>query len=76
MCGKGLGPCFGSGELRVANQPFNKPNACWSNANWDGYKIPKNSEGINMLTNKKGNEYQKSEFTISSLEVWGVTLKD
>jgi hypothetical protein len=39
-------------------------------ANHSGYNIPENSEGINMLTNKKG------YFTISSIEVWGVRFKD
>jgi hypothetical protein len=37
-----------------------------------------NDEGINMLTNKKSvkNEYgyEKSEFTIKEIEVWGVTF--
>jgi hypothetical protein len=76
-CKKDWGPHFGNGELRVYGEPFNKPNACWSNANASGYKIPVNSEGINMLTNKKSvNEYgwEKSHFTIREIEVWGVTL--
>jgi hypothetical protein len=46
----------------------------------DGYKIPVNSEGINMLTNKKSVKTERGndrcDFTISSLEVWGVTLID
>ncbi len=54
--------------------------ACWSIANHPGYKIPVNSEGINMLTNKKfvknkhGSEICK--FTIREIEVWGVKFKD
>ncbi len=32
-----------------------------------GYNIPVNSEGINMLTNKK-----VGGFTIKEIEVWGV----
>ena len=61
----------------VFDEPFNKPNACWSNANLGAYKIPVNSEGINMLTNKKSVKeggYEISYFTIREIEVWGVTL--
>ena len=75
-CWKYSGPVFGNYELLVLHEPFNQPNACWSMPNKDGYKIPVNSEGINMLTNKKCDDGDVSEFTISSLEVWGVTLKD
>jgi hypothetical protein len=70
-CSKDYGPYFGLGELGVAGEPFNKQDACVSWANDSGYKIPKNSEYINMLTNKKDRR-----FTISSIEVWGVRFKD
>jgi hypothetical protein len=34
-----------------------------------------NSEGINMLTNKKLEENKKySKFTITEIEVWGVSF--
>ncbi len=72
-CYKGWGPTFGLGELLVLHQPFNKPNACWSLANEDGYKIPVNSEGIIMLTNTKSDDGE-CDFTIREIEVWGVTL--
>jgi hypothetical protein len=75
LCDKGYGPCFGWGELRVY-VPFNQHNACYSYANFEGYKIPVNSEGINMLTNKECDDDGYCDFTISSLEVWGLTLKD
>jgi hypothetical protein len=52
-CWKNSGPWFGNGELRVFHEPFNEPNACLSMANESSYKIPVNSEGINMLTNKE-----------------------
>ncbi len=39
-------------------------------ANESAYLIPENSEGINMLTNKKS-----GPFTIREIEVWGVTFK-
>jgi hypothetical protein len=69
------GPYFGWGELAVYNEPFNKPNECWSFANHSGYKIPVNSEGIHMLTNKKlKKDEEDSEFTITEIEVWGVTF--
>jgi hypothetical protein len=41
------------GELIVLLEPFNIPNACYSNAKYHGFEIPVNDEGINMLTNKK-----------------------
>jgi hypothetical protein len=71
FCVKGYGPRFGDGELSVFKEPFNRQNACWSWANSSVYNIPVNSEGINMLTNKKG-----MQFTITSIEVWGVRFKD
>jgi hypothetical protein len=47
-------------------------------ANVDGYKIQKDSKGINMLTNKKSvkteDDWERSRFTITEIEVWGVTL--
>jgi hypothetical protein len=59
----------------VYDQPFNKPYACYSVANQSGYKIPVNSEGINMLTIKKSIEDdQFCEFTIREIEVWGITF--
>ena len=70
-CGKYWGTDFGWGELVVGGEPFNRKGACWSYANEDGYEIPENIEGINMLTNKKC-----IWFTISSIEVWGVRFKD
>ena len=64
--------------MLVLLEPFNKPNACWSDANENGYKIPVNSEGINMLTNKKSVKdkygWERFYFTISEIEVWGVTF--
>ena len=71
-----MGPSFGIGELTVSYEPFNKPNACFSNANLSGYKIPVNSEGINMLTNKKSANHiiERSKFTIREIEVWGLTF--
>jgi hypothetical protein len=72
--GKYLGPSFGLGELTVFEEPFNKPNACYSLANFHGYEIPVNDEGINMLTNKKNTEKNSCYFTITEIEVWGVTF--
>jgi hypothetical protein len=48
---KDRGPTFGGWELSAFFEPFNKANACVSYKNADGYNIPLNSEGINMLTN-------------------------
>jgi hypothetical protein len=78
-CRKDRGPSFGFVELSAFNEPFNKENACRSWTNEDVYNIPRNSEGINMLTNQKCNSGlndRKCEFTISEIEVWGVTFKD
>jgi hypothetical protein len=71
-----VGPHFGDRELGVVDEPFNRQHACWSFANESVYNIPENSEGINMLTNKKCDEYGRCYFTISSIEVWGVRFKD
>jgi hypothetical protein len=65
-----VGLRFGWSDLVVEREPFNRKNACKSWANESAYKIPENSEGTNMLTNKKG-----WYFTISSIEVWGVMFK-
>jgi hypothetical protein len=87
-CGK-FGPVFGFDDLTVGS-PFNAPNACSSKtlhvgffANYivAGYGITENSEGINELTNKKSiksknGKVGRSEFTITEIEVWGVTFKE
>jgi hypothetical protein len=71
-CKKDYGPHFGGAELSALNEPFNKENACSSWTNWSAYSIPRNSEGINMLTNMENNV----TFTISELEVWGVSFNE
>ncbi len=64
--------------MLVFLEPFNQHNACYSDANENGYKIPVNSESINMLTNKKSVKdkggWERSGFTIREIEVWGVTF--
>jgi hypothetical protein len=45
-----------------------------SNTNRVGYKIPVNSEGINMLTSKKSEDGRYFYFTIREIEVWGLTF--
>ena len=77
LCYKGYGPYFGSAELSAVYEPFNKENGCLSDTNDDAYNIPSNSEGINMLTNMKNNSVLNlCEFTITELEVWGVSYND
>ena len=76
-CSKDRGPHFGYySELSAFNEPFNKEDACWSWTNDRVYSIPRNSEGINMLTNMKNNDVLSYScyFTISELEVWGVSF--
>jgi hypothetical protein len=74
---KDYGPCFGKAEFSALHEPFNIENACISWTNSSGYKIPRNSEGINMLTNKKCDEgLRLSRFTISEIEVWGVSFNE
>jgi hypothetical protein len=75
-CWKDIGPCFGSVELSALYEPFNKENACTSYTNDRGYNIPRNSEGINMLTNQKPNGLDWCQFTISEIEVWGVSFNE
>jgi hypothetical protein len=73
-CEKGYGPCFGSGELGISNQPFNGDNYCISNVILPGYHIGEDSEGRNMLTNLKCDQLT-SFFTISELEVWEIIFE-
>ena len=76
-CRKDYGPYFGIRELSAVNEPFNKENACSSWTNDDAYNIPRNSEGINMLTNTKCRlDSEMCKFTITELEVWGVSFND
>jgi hypothetical protein len=73
-----MGPSFGRAELSAWYEPFNKENACGSWTNNSVYNIPRNSEGINMLTNQKcTSEFEiECKFTISELEVWGVSFNE
>jgi hypothetical protein len=78
-CSDYKGPDFGNGELSANSQPFNKEYACISFTNGGAYSIPRNSEGINMLTNMKCNSELDPAFfyfTITELEVWGVSFND
>ena len=77
-CSKDYGPHFGNRELLAYDEPFNKEYACWSWTNDVAYNIPRNSEGINMLTNMKNDAFNEKicKFTISELEVWGVSFSD
>jgi hypothetical protein len=78
LCRKDVGPYFGYySELSALNEPF-KEKACWSRTNEGVYSIPRNSEGINMLTNMKNNGFSENccKFTISELEVWGVSFNE
>ena len=76
-CKKDRGPHFGGVELSAFDEPFNKKNACSSYTN-GFYNIPRNSEGINMLTNQKcyGFYPDQSNLTISEIEVWGVSFNE
>ena len=70
-CRSDVGPCFTGYGYRaelLAYEPFNGENKCRSEANHSGYNIPLEG-GKNMLTNE-----EDGEFTISELEVWGVTF--
>jgi hypothetical protein len=77
-CKKDSGPYFGSADLSAIYEPFNKEDACesWTNRS---YEIPRNSEGINMLTNQMCEFFVSSwycKFTISEIEVWGVSFNE
>jgi hypothetical protein len=79
-CDKNEGPSFGNNDLSAHGEPLNKEDACWSWTNRSVYSIPENSEGINMLTNMKNNNgffnSSRCEFTISELEIWGVSFSE
>ena len=81
LCREDKGPTFGRGGLEAIDEPFNKLFACLSYANEAVYSIPKNTKGINMLTNQKNDneiifEKERCSFTISELEVWGVSVNE
>jgi len=46
------GPCFGVSEL-IVKEPFNGEKNCYSTTNQIGYKLEKDSEDKNILTNEK-----------------------
>ena len=73
-CNTKKGPLFGYSDLSADYEPFNKKYACQSWTNHYGFDIPRNSEGINMLTNMKITFFNRCDFTISELEVWGVSF--
>ncbi len=58
-------------DLNITNEPFNGDGKSWSSENKPSYRIPKDADGKNMLTNQEGNR-----FTISELEVWHVKYLD
>ena len=74
LCGSDCGPYF-TGKLYdvvlVAYEPFNGENKCESCDNLSAYKIPVEDDYKNALTNK-----YVSNFTITEIEVWGVTFVD
>ena len=73
------GPFFGDHELSAYEEPFNKENTCKSYTNEKAFRIPMSKEGINRLTNQKNNDEfsgKKCNFTISELEVWGVSFNE
>jgi hypothetical protein len=51
LCSDDRGPFFGDVELSAC-EPFNQRNSVFTHTNNTIYKIPRNSEGINMLTNQ------------------------
>ncbi len=55
-------------ELAAIWQPFNGENKCYSYANYPGYLIGSETDGVtNKLTRKKD-----GDFTITELEVWSL----
>ncbi len=81
VCWKDVGPWFGGSfdELSARYQPLNLNKACWSYENKDSYSIPVDAESANMLTNLKFEhiwDRDLCKFTISELEVWGITFKE
>ncbi len=77
-CSKDIGPYFGYDSELSAFEPFNKENGCVSDTQKSVYNIPRNKIGINMLTNKKCNYGNVMphlcSFTITEIEVWGVSI--
>ncbi len=50
MSTKNRGPCFGGADLIPEYEPFNQEYAWFSQTSND-FDIPRNRDGINMLTN-------------------------
>ena len=78
-CNKDYGPSFGLSELLALIEPFNKDDACVSNANKEAYQIEMDSEKINKLTNlkcEKKHGFDECKFTISELEVWEIIYEN
>jgi nitric oxide synthase oxygenase domain/subunit len=73
-CRKDVGQCFGYRELSAVYEQFNQREKCYSYPNESVYNIPCNSEMISMLTNQSIAGFAR--FTISELEVWGVSFND
>ncbi len=70
------GPSFGENyELSANCSPLNTENGCWSYRDEMSFRISCDSEGKNMLTNRYFEFHSRSEFTISELEVWGITFE-
>ncbi len=70
VCDRDFGPNFGWGELEALKDPFDSNSAFKSCANRDNYKIPLDKKGTNQLTDLK----QDSSFTVSEVEIWGITF--
>ena len=65
-----MGPAFGEDGWEIAawDEPFNGENNCSSYANYSGYKIGMETDGVtNKLTRK-----ENGRFTITELEVWSL----
>ena len=68
------GPTFGQSELGV-KEPFIGEKKCWSTANGSVYKLEKDSEDKNNLTNEKS-QHEKCFFTVTEIEVWEVLINE
>ena len=67
----GYGIEFGSDELEAYGEPYNESsNGCRTDANYGGYKIQYDKDGVHPLTGVKGNAS-----TLSELEVYQLVIQ-
>jgi hypothetical protein len=68
------GPWFGNSDLNVNKQRFNDKNSCRSAIHKDGYNIPSDENGVNMLTGLTEEWFSLEEMEVFTIEKIKVPL--